>query len=746
MAKKKSRKPVRKAKKVASPQHELPTGFWQQVTAIGVIALSLLLVVSWFGGGGSLLNWFRDVFLSIFGYGTYIVPFIAIYCAVQVFRSEENRVPGVVKFASVLMILWVSGLTSNLRTEGGPSTGGFIGDTLNDAMLAIATTPITVCIYLLIMFITGIFMLRLTFKDVGYFFARMIGRGDAGENARNVDVMRRAATPDTKKAGDMSDFKLNAGVPTLVAEKPSKKSRAHTAKAEAATKEAKEAEEKAAMLAITDPNWKFPSIDLLEKKQSPADAGDIKQNAQIIQDALHEFNIDVEMEGANIGPKVTQYTLKPPAGIKLSRITALENNIALNLAASSLRMEAPIPGQKAVGIEVPNKKAADVRIRGILDSDEWRKSTEPLSFTVGKDIAGKAVVGELNKMPHLLIAGTTGSGKSVMINSLLCSLLYRNAPSDMKLILVDPKQVEMAPYQDIPHLLTPVITETEKTVSALKWAVNEMERRYSLLADERVRDIISYNEKVRGKAVGVADDDGNVQQVDEGRMPYIVIVIDELADLMMMAGRDVEALIIRIAQKARAVGIHLVLATQSPRADVITGLMKANIPARIAFTVAQELESRIIMDSGGAEKLLGHGDMLMKTASLPKPKRIQGAWVMDQEVVKITDHLRMQSAPQYNDEIVSQPVQLNGKGGVVMDFDNEGGDSMFRDACRVVIETRKASTTMLQRKLRIGYARAARIIEEMEEQGVIGPADGSRPRDVLITSMDDIDAGAGSDI
>ncbi|MCA9336119.1 DNA translocase FtsK, partial [Candidatus Saccharibacteria bacterium] len=408
---------------------------------------------------------------------------------------------------------------------------------------------------------------------------------------------------------------------------------------------------------------------------------------------------------------------------------------------SSLRMEAPIPGQKAVGIEVPNKKAADVRIRGILDSPEWRKDDEPLAFAVGKDITGTPVVGELNKMPHLMIAGQTGSGKSVMINTLLCSLLYRNAPSDMKLILVDPKQVEMAPYQDIPHLLTPVIVEPEKTISALKWAVNEMERRYSLLAEEKVRDIKSYNEKVKNKTVGVADEDGNIQQVDEGHMPYVVIVIDEMADLMMVAARDVEALIVRIAQKARAVGIHLVLATQRPSVNVITGLIKANVPARIAFTVASQVDSRTILDQAGAEKLLGQGDMLMQTAAMPKPKRIQGAWVMDEEVLKITDHLRMQSAPQYNDEIISQPVQLNGKGGVVMDFDHEGGDDMFKDAVQVVIQSRKASTSLLQRKLRVGYARAARIIEEMEEQGIIGPADGSRPREVLIHSMDELDGG-----
>jgi S-DNA-T family DNA segregation ATPase FtsK/SpoIIIE len=344
-------------------------------------------------------------------------------------------------------------------------------------------------------------------------------------------------------------------------------------------------------------------------------------------------------------------------------------------------------------------------------------------------------------MPHLLIAGQTGSGKSVMINTLLTSLLYRNSPSEMKLILVDPKQVEMAPYEDIPHLLTPIITEPEKTISALRWAVNEMERRYKLLAGAKFRDIKSYNQNLEssGKKVTVADEDGAEHQHENGAMPYIVIVIDELADLMMVASRDVEALIVRLAQKARAVGIHLVLATQRPSVDVITGLIKANVPARIAFTVASQIDSRTILDQVGAEKLLGQGDMLMLTPAMSKPKRIQGAWVMDEEVLKITEHLRMQSAPQYNDEIISQPVQLNGKGGVVMDFDSGGGDDdMYKDALRVVVDSGKASTSLLQRRLRIGYARAARIIEQMEEQGVIGAADGSRPREVLISSIDDL--------
>ena len=738
MAKRRKSSKGRKASK-STPQHALPSGFWAQIAAVFLIAISILFVVAWFDAGGPVLEWIHNAALSTIGYGVYIVPLLFVYLAVEIFRAEGNKLPFVVKFATVLLIVWIAGLFGVMKDSEGHAHGGFVGDTINSGMLALVDSGVAAFIYALLIVATTLFVLRVSPITIIKKLWDLIRR-DLGEQDENVSVMRKAAAADSPKSQAIGELKLNAGVPTLDPNAKEDKRGSHLSNLKGSIKQDKAAEEQAALVAVSDPNWQAPSLDLLEKKQSPADAGDVQQNAQIIRDTLAEFNIDVEMEGANIGPKVTQYTLKPPSGVKLTRITALETNIALNLAAQSLRIEAPIPGQRAVGIEVPNRKAADVRLHGILSAKQWKNTAEPLSFAIGKDISGDAVVGELNKMPHLLIAGQTGSGKSVMINTLLTSLLYRNSPSDMKLILVDPKQVEMAPYEDIPHLLTPVITEPEKTISALKWAVNEMERRYKLLAEEKIRDIKSYNQKIQAgsKKLSVPDEDGNEQRVDEGAMPYIVIVIDELADLMMIAARDVEALIVRLAQKARAVGIHLVLATQRPSVDVITGLIKANIPARIAFTVASQVDSRTILDQAGAEKLLGQGDMLMLTPSMSKPKRIQGAWVMDEEVIKITDHLRLQSAPQYNDEIVSQPVQLNGKGGVVMDFDGGSGDDMYKDAVRVVVESGKASTSLLQRRLRVGYARAARIIEEMEEQGIIGPADGSRPRDVLITSLDDL--------
>lgn len=740
MAKKRKSSRAKGKSKSSAPQHSVPSGFWRQVGAIFLIAIALMFVLAWFGTGGPFLESMHNFVITVIGYAIYVIPVLFIYIAVETFRAENNKLPFVVKFATAMLIVWFAGLFGLMKDDEGVAMGGFVGKTANDLMLSLVNAGVAAFIYVLLILVTTLFVLRVSPITVIRKIAELL-RHEASEEDENVKIMKKAAAVDVPKHQSIGELKLNAGVPTLNQDEALKdKKTSHLSSLRGSVKQDKGAEDQAAMLAVSDPNWEAPSVELLEKKQSPADAGDVQQNAQTIRDTLAEFNIDVEMEGANIGPKVTQYTLKPPSGVKLTRITALETNIALNLAAQSLRIEAPIPGQRAVGIEVPNRKAADVRLYGVLTSKQWKTSQEPLAFAIGKDISGEAVVGELNKMPHLLIAGQTGSGKSVMINTLLTSLLYRNSPSEMKLILVDPKQVEMAPYEDIPHLLTPVITEPDKTISALKWAVNEMERRYKLLADEKFRDIKSYNQKIKSgsKTITVPDEDGNEQRVDDGAMPYIVIVIDELADLMMVAARDVEALIVRLAQKARAVGIHLVLATQRPSVDVITGLIKANVPARIAFTVASQVDSRTILDQVGAEKLLGQGDMLILTPSMSKPKRIQGAWVMDEEVLKITDHLRMQSAPQYNDEITSLPVQLNGKGGVVMDFDAGGDDDMYKDALRVVVDSGKASTSLLQRRLRVGYARAARIIEQMEEQGVIGAADGSRPREVLINSLDDL--------
>ncbi len=741
--KKKTRKRVNKTHIDNTPKHVLPSGFWAQVGALGLIALSILFVVAWFNTGGPFPEMMHDIAIQSVGYTLYILPILFSYVAVEVFRAENNKLPFVMKLATLTSIFWFAGLFGLLKNAEGKTTGGFVGDFVNSGMLMLVNSTVAVFIYLLLILVTTLFIVRVSpFAVIKKMWE--LSRRDSAELDENVKVMRNAAAIDAPKSS-IGHFKMNAGVPTMdpsELDKP-EKSTSKLSQFKNSVSRDKTTDDQSALVTVRDPNWVAPSIDLLENKQSPADAGDVQQNARIIQETLHEFDIDVEMDGANIGPRVTQFTLQPPSGVKLSRITQLENNLALKLAASHLRIEAPIPGQRAVGIEVPNRKAADVRLHSILSSPQWKQKTEPLTFAIGKDISGKVVIGELNQMPHLLIAGQTKAGKSVMINTLLTSLLYYNSPSEMKLILVDPKRVEMTAYEDIPHLLTPVITEVDKTISALKWSVQEMERRYMLMQEHKVRSIADYNRSMqtKGKKISIADEAGLPQEHEDGAMPYIVIVIDELNDLMVAAPKDLEGMIIRLAQKGRAAGVHLVLATQSPRKDVITGLIKANIPAKIAFAVSNQLESRIILDDKGAEKLLGNGDMLLSTASMSQMRRVQGAWVTDNEVHKVMDHLRMQSPAQYNDDVVSQPVHLNGKGGVVMDFDSSNEDDLYQEAIQVVMNSGKASASLLQRRLRVGYARAARIIEDMEKQGIVGPPDGARPRDVLISSMDELGGG-----
>lgn len=719
MAKKKKRKSRAREQDVKEPNM-----FWRQAWALALFIVAIFLLIGGFGVGGNLpVGLFKGVYWTL-GWAAYLSPLALVYFGILKLQNEDHKIPLhntvsiFVLFSAVssfLHVAFIDTLPDGSYSGGiggnfGKLVGGAVLNALDPLPAAIMFFAITV---LAVFFALGI-SLRVLLK-IGDIFKR------TGQSEGDTDLATLAS------ASNQQHFKMNAGVP--VEHMPVAASTGNASLKNSAKPLTKQ-ENHQALTVASDPNWEFPSLDLLNQKQDKADPGDVEGNADTIQETLRNFNIEVEMEGANIGPRVTQYTLKPPSGVKLSKITALESNIALDLGAHTIRMEAPIPGQKAVGVEVPNRKYATVRVSSILNDPEWGSLRNPLGVVIGKDISGRAVVGALDKMPHLLVAGQTGSGKSVMINALLTSLLYRNSPADLKLILVDPKQVEMAPYEDIPHLLTPVITEPEKCISALKWAVAEMERRYRTLKEAKKRNIGEYNELKK----------------EEG-MPYIVIVIDELADLMMVAARDVEALIVRIAQKARAVGIHLVLATQRPSVDVITGLIKANVPARIAFTVNSQVDSRTIIDGVGAEKLLGLGDMLYLTTDMAKPRRVQGALITDEETNKLTDFLRMQRPPSYDDEVVSMPVQLNGKGGVVADYGaNDSEDDMWKDAVRAVIEARKASTSLLQRRLRIGYGRAARLIETMEEQGIIGQADGSRPRDVLVNSMDEVFGGGGTAI
>lgn len=468
-----------------------------------------------------------------------------------------------------------------------------------------------------------------------------------------------------------------------------------------------------------DRNWTLPSVELLDISSTRPDGGNVKKNVLSIEKALKDFGISVTMGEVNIGPTVTQYTLKPAEGVKLNQITARSNDLALALAAHPIRVEAPIPGKAAVGIEIPNKVKAIVSLREILESDAFKKERSSLTLALGRDVAGQPISIDLAKAPHLLIAGATGSGKSVGINAVILSLLYQNSPADLRLILVDPKRVEFALYSDIPHLLSPIIVESDKTVNALKWAVAEMERRYKVLAEQHKRNIAEYN-----------------QANPSEHLPYIVIVIDELADLMAQAANEVEGAIVRLAQMARAVGIHLLVATQRPSVDVITGLIKANITSRIAYAVASQIDSRTIIDQAGAERLLGNGDMLYLGNDLGEPRRIQGVFIASKEVEAVCNFLRQAGQADYDQQILafkSNSGSGRGNGG------GESGDvddDLYNDAKQLVIQAGKGSASLLQRRLRVGYARAARLLDLLEEQGVIGAADGAKPREVLMDRLD----------
>ncbi|MBS6104613.1 DNA translocase FtsK [Megasphaera sp.] len=459
--------------------------------------------------------------------------------------------------------------------------------------------------------------------------------------------------------------------------------------------------------------YRLPSVSILKPgpQHTVGLSDEVRENAAILKETLQSFNIDAKILNASQGPSITRYELEPAAGVKVSKIVHLADDIALKLAATDIRIEAPIPGKAAVGIEVPNKKLTGVNLRDVIESETFQKAARGVPVCLGKDIAGNPIVADLTKMPHLLVAGSTGSGKSVCINTFIASILFKQRPEDVKLILIDPKVVELSNYNGIPHLLTPVVTDPKKAASVLRWAVREMDDRYKRFALTHTRDISRYNELH-----------------PEETMPFIVIIIDELADLMMMASDDVEKSIIRLGQKARACGMHLVLATQRPSVDVLTGLIKANVPSRIAFAVSSQVDSRTILDMAGADKLIGKGDMLFYPLGASKPLRVQGAFISDSEIDEMVEFIKGQDGPHY-DESVQKAQSDNAEDSV--DFFE---DDLMRQAIDMVLETGQASTSMLQRRFRIGYTRAARMIDMMEAMHIVGPNNGSKPRDILMTA------------
>jgi S-DNA-T family DNA segregation ATPase FtsK/SpoIIIE len=727
-AKKPAKKPASKSggsRRKKQTATGLPPEAQRNIAAVFLVILTVLFTVACLNLGGEPLSRAFQNFRVVFGFATYILPLVFGSLAWMLFWPGRYNVRGRTYFGFLMLVVSLAGLfhlgmdhDAGLLAAQGGNGGGYVGFEVAALIRNVLNTGTSALVLLGVMVIalimaTGVDLISL-FNAMKTGFTRERTLDETDEGKVKAPVLT-------------GELKVNDNSGASIAALPMRGELNLGAKKLGPVPTPAEPAKEEALTAKSDEAWVAPSLDLLQATGSKADAGDVKANAAIIQQTLESFGINVQMAEVNVGPTVTQYTFTPPAGVKLNKITGLDTNLALSLAAHPIRIEAPIPGKSAVGVEIPNKSIAMVRLRGVIESPEWKKETAPLTFALGRDVSGIPMFTDLAKMPHMLIAGATGSGKSAMINAFLTSLLYRNSPNDMKLILVDPKRVELGLYNDIPHLLTPVIVEPEKTISALKWAVAEMERRYKLLAEVGNRNIVEYNKAHKDDA-----------------MPYIVIVIDEMADLMVLAAADVESLIVRLAQMARAIGIHLVLATQRPSVDVITGIIKANIPARLAFSVASQVDSRTILDQMGAEKLLGKGDMLFMSPEFMKPRRIQGAFLEEKEVKAITDYLRTVRQPQYNEEVLAQKVSIGGKsvGGGGGDM-GEPDDDMFAEAAEAVFRAGKASASMLQRRLRIGYARAARLLDLLEERGIIGPADGARPRDVLISDLSQIGVAAG---
>ena len=476
-------------------------------------------------------------------------------------------------------------------------------------------------------------------------------------------------------------------------------------------------------ITVHDEHYEFPPITLLEEGKNTSDKNSERQllaTAEKLRRTLYSFGVSAKVENVSVGPAITRYELAPAEGVRVSKIANLSDDIALSLEAETIRIEAPIPGKHTVGIEVPNKEKNTVPLRDIIESDEFINSKSKLAFTLGKDVAGAIVVTDISQMPHMLIAGQTGSGKSVCINTLITSIIYKAKPSEVKLLMIDPKVVELSVYNGIPHLLIPVVTDPKKAAGALAWAVQEMVKRYSLFAEKKVRDMKGYN--------SLAEKEGNP------KLPQIVIIIDELADLMMVAAKDVEDAICRLAQMARAAGMHLVIATQRPSVDVITGIIKANIPSRIAFSVSSQVDSRTILDSAGAEKLLGKGDMLFYPSGAPKPVRIQGAFISDKEVENIVKFLKKDGETEYDAGII-ESIEKSGEPekAATDEEDDDNTDPLLDEAIDLVVETGQASTSFIQRRFKVGYARAGRIIDQMEQRGIISGYQGSKPREVLMS-------------
>lgn len=737
-------KPVQRQIKLRNGRKEEPqldsmhphTRKW--VGAVLLYAIAVISILGLFNMAGSAGQMMDRVIHLLFGKIAFLFPIILIGLGSMLLSEKTVKVKTINYIGGLVFVLSLTGLMNlfvapdqlfAVIDQGG--AGGYLGLIFSYAFMNILGFWASIVLVIALAVIGLLLMINMSLDDLAesgsvlgrmvnwmqihYYDWRYADKTDADRNEDDVTEVEEIEEVQKKPLTVVAESAEGFTTKSLKAEKkPTFPERGEKVE-EPLLDEIKQ-------------KIKYKKIDvpleLLEMSSGKPSSGNIVKAKERIQKMLESFNIPVVMGEVHVGPTVTQYEMIPAEGIKLSRITALQDDLALALAAHPIRLEAPIPGKSAVGIEVPNISVAIVRLRELLESPAFKKRKSDLEMPLGKDVSGKAWSYSIEKAPHVLVAGSTGSGKSVCLNTIIVSLLYQNSPETLRFIMVDPKRVELTAYENLPHLLTPVVTDVKKTVNALKWAVAEMDRRYILLQKHGKKNISSYNETANEK------------------MPFIVFIIDEMADLMSVSRNEVESLIIRLAQMARAVGIHLILATQRPSVDVITGLIKANVPTRIAFAVASSMDSRTILDTVGADKLVGKGDMLFSSPELAKPVRLQGAYLTDEEIKKVVDYWKNSGQlPDFDPTIINKSTSSSGGS----DYnDSEDGDELFDEAQEIVIQMNKASTSLLQRKLKIGYSRAARLMDILEEAGIVGPADGARPREILVTSKED--AGRGFDV
>lgn len=728
----------KKNKKNNFPQEKrfknlLPESSKKYISGLVFVLVAIIVLFSFFDRSGPVGIKIKSVLYFLIGNSIFFLPLFLFIAALVFFSSKYRNLIYPLILATSIVVLGISGILESLNPK--QKQGGILGYFTASYLLKWFDFLITQIIFLTIILIGLVIFWHLL--GLSRFFKRkQIEDFDKAVSSK-IEVSEDVPPRESLVKKVLNKVIVNPGF--KVKEISSDTGKFKEDKDETVIKKQEknlEAELKNKSNFSKLLTYKQPPLDLLEKASGKSSPGDIQTCAAIIKKTLQNFEIPVEMAEVNIGPTVTQYTLKPAEGIKLSKITALNNDLALALAAHPIRIEAPIPGKSLVGIEVPNKTRAKVRLRQLIENSFFQSSS-PLTFALGQDVAGYPVFGDLARMPHLLVAGSTGSGKTIFLSNLILSLLYKNSPQLLRFILIDPKRVEFVTYNDLPHLLSPVIFDAVEAINALKWLIGEMERRFDVLSEARNRDIASFNASL-----------SDSKEI----MPYIVLIIDEMADLMAARPREMELGVVRLAQMARAVGIHLVLATQRPSVEVITGLIKANITSRVAFQVASQVDSRTILDTAGAEKLLGAGDFLYLSSDFGKPRRIQSAFVSEKEVKKVVSWIKQENAKYFKEngenqafenhlaqdlqEKISFPnLSIDEK----LDVFDSGEDPLYEEAKKEVILAKKASVSFLQRRLRIGYARAARLIDMLEERGVVGPGEGAKPRQVYLNNEDNQD-------